>query len=114
MARSKIPGPLERRHLLEKDLDAAQAQKIADAYLEEGRAPEAIAFLEKAEAGEALETLAAEAVASGDAFLLRAACGALGNEPTSEQWQQLAQQAEAAGKEIYAGEARRHAELQSS
>ena len=42
MARPKIPGPLERRHLIERELAPAQAIKTAEAYLAEGRAIEAV------------------------------------------------------------------------
>jgi len=111
MARSKIPNPLERRHLLERKLDSAQARRLADAYLEADRALEAVAFLEKAEAHESLDALLAEAIESGDAFLFRAACGARGLDPSKAQWERLGQTAEAAGKEIYAVEARRQMDL---
>ena len=45
MARTGIPDPLERRHLVEKDLPAAQALAIANAYLEKDRCLEALDFL---------------------------------------------------------------------
>ena len=77
MGKSKIPGPLERRHLIERELDAAHAKRIADAYLEEDRKVEAIDFLEKAGAEEELESLCREARTRGDVFLLRAASTAL-------------------------------------
>ena len=48
MAKSKIPGPLERSHLVEKEMDAESASKVAEAYLAEGRKNEAIEFLAKA------------------------------------------------------------------
>ena len=38
MAKSKIPQPLERRHLLQRDTAPAQSLAIAEAYLEAGRA----------------------------------------------------------------------------
>ena len=62
MAKSIIPNPLERRHLVEKDLDAIAASKIADAYLEEGRKLEAIDFLAKANDSERLRAIAEEAI----------------------------------------------------
>ncbi len=57
MAKSKIPGPIERRHLIGRDLSAAQALRYAEAYLEEGRDQDAIEFLVKAEAEEQLEAM---------------------------------------------------------
>ena len=33
MARSRIPNPLDRRHLIEKELSEAQALQVAEAYL---------------------------------------------------------------------------------
>ena len=72
MARSKIPGPLERRHLIERELSADRALVLAEAYLEQGRSVEAVEFLAKAEAHERLAELRRDAVAQGDVFLLRA------------------------------------------
>ena len=45
MAKNRIPNPLERRHLVEKDLPAPQALAIAEAYLADGRSEEAVDFL---------------------------------------------------------------------
>ena len=110
MARSKIPSPLERRHLVARDLSPAQTLRYAEAYLAEGRSLEAIQFLRKAGETERLEALRAEAIASGDVFLLRAVAAALEIEPDREDWRALAEAAAAAGKENYATEARRQAE----
>jgi hypothetical protein len=110
MARIRTPDPMTRRHLLEKTLDPAQALRIAEAYLAEGRRSEAIAFLARAEAPDQLEALRAEARAEGDVFLLKAACHALGGDPSSDDWRQVEDAAEASGKLRYAGLARRQAE----
>lgn len=110
MARSKIPNPLERRHLIVKELPASQAQQIADAYLEQGRAVEAVDFLRKAEAAEPLAALRRQAIEGGDAFLLRAVGAAQGEPPARDEWRELAAAAEREGKEAYAVEARRQAE----
>jgi len=110
MARSKIPKPLERRHLIERELTPAQALKLADAYLEAGRSVEAVEFLRKAGADDRLAELRAEAVRAGDAFLLREVAGAQGEVPEREEWRVLAEAADASGKELYAVEARRQAE----
>ena len=109
MAKREIPGPLARRHLIEKGLDAASALAIAEAYLADGRKVEALDFFAKAEAKERLAELRAEAIGEGDAFLLQAAARHLGEPAGREDWQRLSEAAEAAGKERYASTARRQA-----
>ncbi len=110
MARSKIPGPLERRHLVERNLGESRALQIAEAYLAEGRAVEAVDFLRIGDATDRLRELRRQAVESGDAFLLRAVAAATGEVPEAGEWRDLADAAAAAGKESYAVEARRQAE----
>jgi hypothetical protein len=110
VAKGVIPDPMKRRHLVEDDLDPARALAIGEAYLAEGRVPEAIAFLEKADAGERLAALRDEAVEAGDVFVLRAAAAALGEEVEPETWTRVAEAADAAGKALYAHEARRQAQ----
>ena len=61
MAQSKIPGPLERRHLIEREISADRALAFAEAYLEQSRAVEAVEFLAKAEAPERLAELRRDA-----------------------------------------------------
>ena len=107
MAKSLVPSPLERRVLLEKQLDPAHALRIAEAYLVEDRTVEALAFLRRAEAGERLGAILAEAVAAGDAFLVRETCSALRRSPTNTEWQAVAQAASTAGKLRYAEQAHR-------
>jgi hypothetical protein len=110
MARSAIPDPLERRHLIERELPPEKAREIADAYLAAGRRGEAVDFLRKANATERLSALRAEAISDGDAFLLRQVAQASAQPVTQEEWQTLARAAESCGKERYAAEARRQAE----
>jgi hypothetical protein len=110
VAKGTIPDPLERRHLIERQLDPARALAIAEAYLAEGRAVEAIAFLRKANAQSRLETLQQEAVRDGDPFLLREVAQALGREPDVAAWRGLEGAAAAAGRDRYAAEARRQLE----
>ena len=110
MAKSKIPGPLERRHIVERKLGGAQALRHAEAYLAEGRHVEALDFLRLAGATERLEALRREAVESGDVFLLRSVAAAIGVEPEREEWLAVAEAAAAAGKDRYAVEARRQAD----
>lgn len=110
MASAKIPDPLERRHLVGRDLKAAQALKIAEAYLAEERTVDAIDFLRKAENEDGLFRLRREAVKNGDGFLLRAVVAAMGSRAQPDEWEALATAAAAAGKERYAADARRQAE----
>ena len=110
MAKTKIPKPMERRHLIERELSAAQSLRTAEAYLEAGRSGEAVEFLRKAGEMERLAELRVEAVRAGDVFLLREAAVAMGEEPEHGEWQATAEAAEAAGKDLYATEARRQAD----
>jgi hypothetical protein len=107
LAKSKIPDPLTRRHLIEGELDPARAATIAEAYLGADRVQEAVAFLGRAEDTETLEKLWQQAVSEGDAFLLREVAGVLGRSPDAATWEQLAAAADGAGKDRYAAEARR-------
>ena len=110
MAKTAIPDPLERRHLVERELDPSRALAIAEAYLAAGRRVEAVAFLRKAKVEDRLEALFQEAVAAGDAFLLREVAQALGREPAASDWRALSEAAAAAGRDRYAGEGRRQVE----
>jgi hypothetical protein len=110
MARSGIPNPLDRRHLIEKNVSEAQALQVAEAYLSEGRTVEAIEFLAKADARDQLAEVRAAAVAAGDVFLLRAAARALGESPNRGEWTEAAAAATAAGLERYAADAKRQLE----
>jgi hypothetical protein len=110
MARSRIPDPLERRHVIERSLAPAQAERVAEAYLGESRRLEALVFLGQAGAQERLAELRRQAIDEGDAFLLRAVANTTGEPPRREEWLELAAAAEAAGKERYAADARRQAE----
>jgi hypothetical protein len=107
VAKTKIPDPLARRHLVERELPPAQALRLAEAYLAQGRELEAVDFLRKAGARDRLLALRESALAAGDAFLLRAVSAALGEPPDAAAWQALAEAAAAAGKQRYAADARR-------
>ena len=110
MGKSKLPGSIERRHLIERELSTAQALRYAEAYLAEGLEMDAIAFLVKAEATDQLDALRGRAIEAGDGFLLRAVASETGVSPKPEEWKALAEGATRAGKERYAAEALRHAE----
>jgi hypothetical protein len=107
VARSKLPDPLEKRHLLEGDLDPARARALGETCLEAGREIDAVAFLAVAGVHDALRSLQEQALARGDVFLMRAASSALGEEPVSETWRSLAETASAAGRDADAETARR-------
>ncbi len=110
MGKSKLPGSIERRHLIERDLSTAQALRYAEAYLAEGLELDAIAFLVKAQATDQLDALRGRAIEAGDVFLFRAVASETGAPPTPEEWKALAEGAARAGKERYAAEALRQAE----
>jgi hypothetical protein len=107
VAKSKIPNPLDRRHLIEKDLKEAQALETAEAYLAAGRTVEAVDFLGKAGAHDRLAELRSGAIEAGDVFLLRAVARAMEEPPTGAEWGAIAEAAAHAGKDRYAAEARR-------
>jgi hypothetical protein len=109
VARSKIPHPLERRHLLTRELPEGRARAIAAAYAAEGREVEAAEFMAKAGDRTELEALREQAIAAGDGFLFRMAAQLLDVEPQREEWSRLADAAAAAGKLRYETEARRQA-----
>jgi hypothetical protein len=114
MAKSRVPSPLKRRHLLEEALTPARALAIAEAYVAEGRVFDALAFLRKADAVDRLRALQADAVTAGDLFVVREIAALLGEAPDARTWNELAAAAEAAGRERYAGEARRLAAARSA
>jgi hypothetical protein len=110
MAKSAIPDALSRRHLLERQLPPAHARRIADAYLAAERKLEALDFLRRAEATDALEALREASIEAGDAFLLRQIGAACARPVTRDEWLRTAEAAARQGKERYASEARRSAE----
>jgi len=110
MAKSRIPNALDRRHLVEREVAPAQALRIADAYLAEGRTPEALDFLRMAGAAEKLAELRREAIAAGDAFLFRSIAASARVAPTREEWSALADAAARSGRDHYAEQARRQAQ----
>ncbi len=109
MAKSQIPNALDRRHLVERKVAPAQALRIADAYLAEGRTLEALDFLRVAEAAERLAELRREAIAAGDTFLFRSIATSAGEPATREEWSALAAAAAASGRRFYSEQALRQA-----
>lgn len=110
MSKVRIPAPLERRHLLEKDLDASEALGIAEAYLAEGRVVDSLAFLVAAEAWDRMAEVREGVIEAGDAFVLRSIADLRAEEPSADEWARLEAAANAAGKATYADTARRQAQ----
>lgn len=114
MPKSAIPDPLERRHLVERELAPEQALRIAEAYLAAERTWDAIAFLAKAGATDRLVALREHAIATGDTFLVRELVRALRDDLPAARWRDTAEAAAAAGKERFAAQAQRLAERAES
>jgi hypothetical protein len=110
VGKPKLPGSIERRHLIERELSKTQALRYAEIYLAEGHDLDAIAFLVKAEATGQIDALRGRAIEAGDSFLLRTVALETGIPPKPEEWKALAEGATRAGKERYAAEAARQAE----
>src|SRR5262245_65966119 len=96
--------------MVEREMAPAQALRIAEEYLAEGRELEAVDFLRKAGAGERLAELRREAIARGDAFLLRSVAVASGAPPTGDEGQALAPAAASTGRTRDAGAGRGQAQ----
>ena len=109
MAKADIPNPLERRHLVERELSNDQAEAIADAYLAEERTEEAVVVLAKAGAQDRLRALWSDAAADGNVFLLREIARLLDTEPSPALWERVAEAARTSGKHAYAEAALRQA-----
>ena len=105
--KTSIPDPLERRHLVERELAPEQALRIAEAYLADDRVWEAIVFLTKAAANDRLAALRDAAAAAGDTFLVRELTRALRDEFPAARWREVVAAAEATGKDRHAAQARR-------
>ena len=95
---------------MERGSGEAQAGRVAQAYLAEGRELEALDFLAQAGDQEGLAGLRQSAIAAGDLFLLKAVAQFVEEKPQRQDWETLAAAAEAAGKLGYAEDARRQAE----
>lgn len=99
MAKTKLPDPLSRRYLLEREIEPAKARALAEAYLEAGREIEAIEFFARAQVDEPLRSLQATAIERGDVFLMKSASEALKEEPAAGTWRTLEESARREGRE---------------
>ena len=109
LAKTRIPGSLERRHLIEKELPVERSLGIAEAYLAEDRVEEAIVFLGKADAQDRLDEVLEQSIESGNVFALQAITRVRRTELPPSVWQRVAERARAAGKDLYAEAAERQA-----
>jgi hypothetical protein len=107
LATTQLPDALARRHLLEGTLENDKALALGEAYLEQEREVEAVDFLARAGATDALASLRDQAAARGDVFLIRIVCRALQEEPSSAFWEAVAGAASAAGRQHDAETAQR-------
>jgi hypothetical protein len=107
--KSTLPDALARRLLIEKELSAAHALRLAEAYLEEERVVESLLFLKKANATDRLRTIGEQAKLDGDVFLMRQVASLLEELPSGEDWRAAASVAQERGKLRYAADAERQA-----
>jgi len=114
MATVRLPDALARRHLIEKELTAAHALRLAEAYLAEERVVEALAFLQKAGATDRLRAIAEQAKLDGDVFLMRQAAALSGEPPSAADWRTVGEAARERGKLRFAADAERQADRQES
>jgi hypothetical protein len=105
VGKTNLPGPIERRHLIERELSAAQALRHAEAYLEAECDIDALAFLLKAEATDQLQAMRARAIEAGDVFLLRSVASAMDEAPSAEEWKAVSDAAARTGKARYSTQA---------
>jgi len=106
-----LPSVLERRGLLYgKESARADHAKIGRQYAAAGRFADALEFFARAGDAAGIESVRADAIERGDAFLL-AQVERVGGAPVdAATWRTLAERAAAAGKETFARLARERAE----
>ena len=102
MARS-LPRPLARRELLySSDTPREVLVGLAEAYLAQGLAFDAVDFYVRAKDRAGLEKMRGVAVDAGDAFILRKVHEAAPDLVSAADWQALGEHAKQLGKETYA------------
>lgn len=106
----RIPDPLKRRHLVEKEEDPAKCLALAEAYLETGRVIEALLFLQRADAQDRLDEVFEQGISEGDVFLVRETARIRGTEVDGRVWRRVAEAATRLGKARYAEDATRFAD----
>jgi hypothetical protein len=87
--------------------------RTARTFLDVGRYPDALAFLEKAGSLDEIEALGQKAVQMGDLFLYEACCRGRGKDPVQADLVRLAEAAEGEGKLHFARKAFRLAGLEA-
>ncbi len=114
MAATRLPNALVRRHLIEKELSAAHALRLGEAYLAEERVVEALVFLRKAGAADRLRAIAEQAKLDGDVFLMRQVAAITGEAPSAADWRTAGEAARERGKLRFAADAERQAGREES
>lgn len=103
-------GCLQKREMLNKSsIDADRLVEWGKACEEEGLLNDAIDFYTAAGSSEEMESLFAQAVDEGDAFIYGKLLKAVGREASTEEWMALGKRAEELGKDAFARAASKRA-----
>ncbi|MBN1573069.1 MAG: hypothetical protein JW984_07735 [Deltaproteobacteria bacterium] len=107
-------NPLKKGLLLYGDARRGPAQpeellKYAERYMEEGGLADALNFYDAAGSDDGIRKIISAAVSSGDFFLYRRGCALLGSGMDRGELTNLAQNAKASGKLVFARDAYREA-----
>ncbi len=101
---------MEKRNLLNQPAVSTEVLRSwGDRFFQMAHWNDAIDFYEKVNERQALEKILEVAKEEGDLFLFNRVCRALNMEPEKKDLQELAQQAEALGKERFASDALKQA-----
>ncbi|NOZ23802.1 MAG: hypothetical protein GXP25_22215 [Planctomycetes bacterium] len=92
----------KRKILFSKTMPAEEIDKYGQAFLDVGRLSDALDLFEKSGNKEKVEDVAAKAREAGDPSIWLRAKKMLGETPTPEMWEGIAEQALAFGKENFA------------
>jgi len=103
MAPKETPGYAEKRKILfSKTMPPEEIDEYGQALLDEGSLSEALDLFEKSGNKDKVKDIAAKAREAGDASTWLRAKRLLGEVPTPEMWEGIAEQALAFGKENFA------------
>ncbi len=104
---TEIPDWKQKQQLLYGGKGSPEERlRVAAALIEIDRDVEAIDYLEIDRDEEMLRKVLERATGRGDAFVFRRAAALLEMQPSTEEWEKVAEQAEAAGRPSYARLAR--------
>ena len=103
MKQGQIPGFFEKRKVLfSTTMPAEEIEAYVQVFLDEGRTNEALDFLEKTKNKEMIALAAKQAWQAGDVSVWIRANRLMGEKPTPEMWEGIADQAMQQGKEQFA------------